>query len=418
MSLEHVMNSRNSVTVHMYDSIYPLTEEESFPENLISIEIISQLHKRRKLINGIVPRFMRNMFGLGADDQFGERSGEGHYVVEIHLSKRFIDIYGIERFALEPQMFMRPGDPSIIFTAWSGDVNIASLLTRGMVGFTDPIREGNGFAGKFQSFGDVVKIGEAGYEAGWFMSNEQTFRMLDAIMKYPGIKEGYTFLSRIGDYPDHLFNPAGNRMGNGRNCGDFFWYLMDKSGVVPMGISDPLKIRLGYPACYFDKPIPLSPAGQKGVEWLAKNEGVSTIPEKIMARLVGWDMFCSQYGIEFFDKKKVVEKIRDDLPEFHAARIWDHANVIEWLRNPANRDFEGKGIITELLPEVRAGQPHYDPRRTVKENEKNRYILSPNRARLQEVGEEYRRHKLAKARLHDGAHLALREFEEKLYTDF
>lgn len=401
MSLETLANGRNSVSVHMYDGIYPLTEEMSFPEALISIETISQLHKRRNLLNKL-PRFLRNMFGLGADDHYGERSGEGHYVVEIRPSQRFIAKYGIERFGLEPQMFLRPGDPSVILSAWCGDINIASLLTKGMIGFADPIKIGDGFAGRLQAAKDIVKIGEADYEAGWFMNDDQMFRMLDAIMRYPGITEGYTFLSRTGD-----------ELSQGWNCGAFFWYLMDKSGLVPKEESERLKIDLRYADIFFDNPLPLSPAGEKGVRWL-KNKGEALIPEWKIAALVGVDMFVGKCGVEFFDKRKIVEEIVGNRPKYHAARIWEHANVIEWLRNPANRDFESQGIITELLPTVREGRPLGLPYRTVEENEHNRYVLSSHYARLQEKGDEYRRRKLLKAGLHD-RHLEFRALEAELY---
>lgn len=193
---------------------------------------------------------------------------------------------------------------------------------------------------------------------------------------------------------------------------------MDKAGVVPKETSERLKIQLGYPACYFDKPIPLSPAGQKGVKWLAENEAASLIPDEEMARCVGLSMLFGKYGIEFFDKKRIVQEIREERPEFHSALIWEHANVIDWLRNPANRDFESRGIITELRSAVDGEYPIYSPHRRFNEGAHNRYVLSPHRAAYQKRGDKFRRRKLKKAGLDNDLHLEQRRLEEGLYKKY
>ncbi len=422
MTLESCINDKNWVALHIYDGFYPLTEEMSFPEALMSLEIISQLHKKRKAVKENIPRILRSMFGFDADDHHGERSSEGHYMMWVHLSDRFIAAYGIERPIIDKGLgrtLMYQNRPTDLFTAWSGETNIAGLLTEGMAGLAKPVRqEGGGLSGRFQSFEDAMKLGEADYEAGWFMSDEQAYRLLESFSLYLGTTQGYSFLRTIKERPNAPFEPDGKQLVNGYNCGDFAWFALDHAGIVPKEVSGRLKIRLWYPSSYYDHPIPLSALGQKGVRWLAKNPDAAVIPDEEMAKLAWRDLFFGHFGVEFFDKRRVVEEVAKHRPEFHAARIWEHANVIDWLKNPGNRDFESKGIVTELLPPVQEGKAITSPYRSVDECSNTRYVLSSLRAKYHEQGHEYRRRKLAKAGLHGDAYLRFRKLQDALKRDY
>lgn len=418
MSLESRVNDRNWVALQMYDSFYPLTEEMSFPEALISLEIISTLHKRRKaytMFKEKIPRFLQKTLNLDVDLNYGERSGEGHYMMWIHFSDRFVAAHAIERLLFDHHLghtLMYPNRPTDLFTGWSGETNIVGLLTRGIAGLAQPVKQEGGWSGHFQSFTDAVRLGEADYEAGWFMTDEQAYHLLEACSIYPGTSSGYSFLRTIAERPNTPFEPEGRELVNGYNCGDFAWFALDHAGIVPKNVSEALKIRFSYPSPHYNCPLPLSTLGQKGVDWLVKNGSPSIIPTKVLGELAWRDLFFGYHGLEFFNTKKIAEDIAAHRPCFHAARIWEHANVITWLKTHAH--FQSKGVISELYPAVQKGDLITTPYREVKETTANRFILSGHYQRHQEKGNEYRRRKLAKAGLHADAYLQFRKLQESL----
>src|SRR5690242_8830957 len=69
-------NDRNWVALNIFDSIYPMTGEQTFPEALSSLETIFQVSTKRDLGRSIL-----RPLGLLKHDRMGGRSNMGHYLI-------------------------------------------------------------------------------------------------------------------------------------------------------------------------------------------------------------------------------------------------------------------------------------------------------------------------------------------------
>jgi hypothetical protein len=401
-------NDRNWIAVHIYDGIHPMTEEQSFPEALGSLEIINQLKTRRKLERDL-GRFLNPN---GRDH--GLRSGEGHYMVWLHFSDRFLGAHPIDRAAIGEEKFIFRDRETDIFTAWSGDTNIVALLREGIRGLARPLRDSTTgtLSGRFQGFADAVELGEADGAAGWFIDDEGAARALATLDSYAGRTLGYSFLSPIEDKPNAPYESPNARLVNGNNCGDYAYTALVASGAVTRAEVEAIKIGFWYPSKYFDRPLPLRGVGARGARWLAKHPDVTVLPSNVMVKL-GWlDLLFKPTGLEFFDKEALAGEIRAEWPRFERARIWDHERAIAWMREHA--DFVSKGIVTELLPASRDGRPITWPERTVAATPANSWRLSTDFAHYRKIGQRIERRKLRRDGLGDGAAEALRALQDSL----
>ena len=360
-------SDENWITLNLYDSFFPMTEERSFPENLNSIEIMFNNYHKRQIRLQIEEFFLKK-------NPHGLRSREGHYIVWVHLSDRFLANHHIDRAAIGEHVFLFNGKSSDILTGWSGSVNLAALLREGIKGMARPIiRDGRPLGG-LNSPEEISRLGDADYEAGWFLSDAQAETILRSIANYHGRQVGYAFLGLGSERPNPPHDPPNAQLVNGYNCTDFAFYLLTEAGVITRDEAESLKIRLWYPEKYFDTALPLSRLGQKGKEWLERNPAATSIPDSVIAEL-GWaDLLFGRYGVEFFYKQRLFSETWRGELRYRAARVWDMANVISWMRRRAQ--FSAKGITTEILPAVRAGTPFTEPYRRIRESRDNRFILS------------------------------------------
>jgi hypothetical protein len=148
-----------------------------------------------------------------------------------------------------------------------------------------------------------------------------------------------------------------------------------------------LKVQFWYPREYFDQPLPLRQVGEKGAKWLAGNPDAVVFPGNVMTKL-GWSaLLFDPSGLEFFDKKALVENTRVNWTPLAMGRIWEHAHAIEWLKSRG--DFQSKGIITELKALVEADVKIQSPERSVEETSANRYRLSKHWRSLQKRGDRH-----------------------------
>lgn len=393
-------DDRNWVAAHVFDSIYPMTDEQSFPEALSSLELINQLFTKR-----LLGRELEKKIGIHPNG-YGTRSREGHYLLWIHFSDAFVRNHPGIRQAAEQKMFLYPNRDNDIFTAWSGDVNLGAFLTQGVRGLGAPIIDPDTRKprGNFQAFSDITPLGDADYEAGWYMTDEQAERILTVFKSYKGPELGYSFLRPIEEKPNPPYEPANAQLVNGYNCGDFVFYALTTSGVISKDTVESLKINFWYPRQYFDRPLPLKGVGKKGYEWLIAHPGNPVIPGDVTIKIAWFDLLFNPKGVEFFDKELLVEEFWDHSYPLAAARIWDQAHAISYLMESA--EFRSKGIVSEILPAVQAGVPITSPERTVVDTPKSRYRLTKSFHRLQARGDRMARRKLKSAHIYgkDGEH--------------
>ncbi|HTL11372.1 MAG TPA: hypothetical protein VL588_02725 [Bdellovibrionota bacterium] len=375
--------------------MYPLLEEASFPESLGSLEIVNTMVARRNF-----DRQVQSFFG--GHPGYGTRGNEGHYLLWIHLSDRFVAAHPDLRQQLGDSFFMYPHRQTDIFTAWSGGSNLVDMLKEGLVGLGKPVEVSPGhLMGNFQSFSDAVSLGDADYEGGFYMTDDQAAKIVTAFDTYPGKTMGYSFLRTIQEKPNAPYEPAGAQMVNGYNCGDFAMYAVATvAGVIPRDTVEGLKIHLWYPEKYLNHPIPLAELGIKGYEWTQQNPNATQFPGDVLTKL-GWhDLLFNPRGLTFFDKGAVADDIRETWPRVLPARIWDHASVIEWLRHHA--DFRAKGIVSELKVAVDNDWRIVSPDRTVPESADNHWRLSSDYAHYARKGARYMTRKLEAAGIAEG----------------
>jgi hypothetical protein len=360
-------NDWNWLSFHIIDSFYPMTEDRSFAENLNSIEVMFNYYYKRKLNLDIGNALMK-------PNPFGTRSREGHYIVWLHFSDRFLRKSRPDRRRLGDKVFLYQNSDTDILTGWSGSVNLAALLRQGIEGFTVPVYKSDGRReGGLNSVHEVFALGESDAEGGWFLSDEQMERVLDAVYNYRGWDEGYAFMMKTADRPSP-FEPAGADLMNGYNCGDFAFELLVASGVISREEVESLKIKLWYPTKYYDRPLPLSALGQKGKNWLDANPQAPSIPDGVLTEIAWFDLLFNPYGVEFFQKQTIFSETWRGELVYKAARVWDQERVMAWLK--VRSQFASKGVISELKAFAQNGTRITEPYRLVAESYENRFHLS------------------------------------------
>ncbi len=90
------------VAIHIFDSIYPMTDTQTFPEALNSLEIIHQIYSEKSI-------FSKN--------KTGTRSREGHFLIWAHFSESFLKINPIDRQAVGDALFL-----CVSLFPWTGRV--------------------------------------------------------------------------------------------------------------------------------------------------------------------------------------------------------------------------------------------------------------------------------------------------------
>ena len=193
---------------------------------------------------------------------------------------------------------MFPDRETDIFTGWSGSVNLAAFFTQGVKGLAVPT------PGNFQSFSQILQLGDADFEAGWYMTDEQAARIVTSFKTYEGLSQGYSFLSDIGAKPNTPYEPNGAQLGNGNNCGDFAFYALTTAGVISKQEVEDIKVDFWYPRYFYDQPLPLQGTGARVNTWLHKNPSATSIP--FSATLAaGWEeLLFGRTRLEFFDKDR------------------------------------------------------------------------------------------------------------------
>ena len=379
-------DDRNWIALHIWDSFYPMSEDRTLPENLNSLEVMYNYFHKRLVILDIEKFFLKT-------NPFGVRSREGHYAVWIHLSDRYLANHPINRAELggDP-IFLYPDRDNDILTGWSGAANLAGLLRHGLKGLGEPvIMEGKPFW-LLSSVPELQNFGEADYEGGWFMTDDQTDRMMRAFPQYPGRTKGYSFLSLVTERDDHAYEPQGAQLMNGYNCGDFAFYLLEKGGVIPREETEALKIKLWYPDRYFDHPLPVSNLGQKGTDWLNQHPDATGIPGDVFQSIAWADLLFGYYGVEFFYKQRIFSETWRGELHYLPARVWDQAKAINWLRG--RNEFRSKGIRTEMSVLASRGIPITDPYRHVQPTRENSWVLSEEYDHYQRLGANLEHRKL------------------------
>ncbi len=386
-------NDKSWVAVHVFDSVYPMTGEQTFPETEASIEIINQLFQKRKAFRGLARTLGFNVGKLG------ERTDMGHYLIWIHLSDDFISHHPEIDKQVDPYMFAFAGRKTDIFTAWSGSVNISAFLTKGVRGLAEPIRDANGkLQGNYQNFvKDIVPLGDADYEGGWYMNTDQAEKILTSFHSYKGTTEGYSFMRTGAERPNLPYDPANAQLVNGYNCGDFVFYALNTAGIVPKEVSESLKISFWYPKIYFDRALPLMGVGQKAANWLGQHPDQTSLPDSTMIGMAWPELLFGTRGLELFDKRKMVEEIWQYHYPLTSGRIWDQAHAIAWLKTHA--EFRSKGIYTEIYQAVKNDIPIVSPVRTVPETKSNHFVKSNEFARMTQSGNRFQGRKYKDADL-------------------
>jgi hypothetical protein len=378
-------DDRNWIALHIWDSFYPMTEDRSLPENLNSLEVMYNYFHKRVLRLDIEKFFWKT-------NPFGVRSREGHYAVWIHLSDRYLASHPINRAAIGEHTFLYRTRNNDIFTGWSGSANMAALLREGIRGLGRPVVDADGKATWVMNAAtEMYDMGEADYEGGWFMNDDQAERVIAALLEYPGRVKGYSFLGIVADRDDHAYEPQGAQLMNGYNCGDFAFYLLEKGGVIPRAETEALKIKLWYPDRYFDHPLPVSRLGQQGTDWLNQHPDATGIPGNVFTSIAWADLLFGRYGVEFFYKQPVFSETWRGELRYLPARVWDQANAINWLRR--RNGFRSKGVRTEMFALAARNIPITDPYRHVQPTRENSWVLSDEYLDYQQKGAnlEYRK---------------------------
>ena len=397
-------NNRNWVAMHIFDSIYPIEEDGTFADSLSTMETTIQQFTKRQFFRTVEQKLHLKT------DSFGDRNNEGHYLMWLHFSDDFIAKHPNMNQSVQPFMYMYPDHRQTdVFTAWGGNINVEALLTQGVSGLGVPT------TGNYANFlNDVVTLGDADYEGGWYMTDDQAERILTSFNTYPGVKDGYSFLRSVAVKPNAPYEPPAAQLVNGYNCGDFVMYALRTAGVLTHDVEESLKIKFWYPEVYYANPLPLKGVGAKGAQWLNNNPGQTALPQSTMLGYAWPTLLFSNRGMEFFDKKTIASNIQEFWYPLNYARVWDQAHVIAWVKT--NNEFRSKGILTELLPAVLSGAHITSPDRTVTPTPRNTYTLSNSYKRMMKSGDGMIRRKLKDAHVYGVEGDAFRELYQGLKT--
>ena len=351
----------NWVALQVWDSFYDLNLDKTLPENLMSLEIGFELHP-----NYIAMRKFK-------DDMYGDRSTVGHYMVELHLSKEFLEKNKIDREKIGDDLFLFPDRDSDMFFAWGGEVNLRDFVLYGVSGLANPLKDELGNkTGSFHGFRQALIQGDADFEGGWFVTDKQALGIISSIRRYRGLKEGYTFVSRAEVKPNRPYEREDAQGTNGDNCIDFALTSLADNGVIDRQEAEDQKVCLNYPEHFWDSVIPLEGVGKKVYDEFSGRPDVPMYNSDLLK--LGWyELFFS--GVEFFDDAKLMRYIRDNEPKYNCVRIWEQTKSIEWLKTDVQ--FRSKRVVEDLLPHVIMGLDISDP-----------FPVGPDRYRFRD-SEEY-----------------------------
>jgi|GEM_PF-6639572 len=318
-----ISEDQDWAAVYIWDAFVPIVLDKSIPEMLISLEVIFQQH-----VNYLAKYQLKVI-----DRKFGTRSTEGHFMMWLHFGKRsrsqLKDTLSDLRKRFGDDFFVHKNSDSDFFIAWGGEANFRDFILDGVIGLTRPTVLPNGkLTGDFQGLSVALGQGNPDYAGGWFITQEQAKKMVEAIPHYTGQTKGYSFLSRLEDMEDSSYETPNAKAGNGRNCGDFAMYMLTTSGVVPKSTAESWKTTFWYPEKYWDHTIPLSGSGKKVFAKFSADRSVYMSRDKLLGLGLKEFLFT---GLEVFDEKALVEEIRRERPEVHPVRLWDQAKVIEHL---------------------------------------------------------------------------------------
>ena len=337
---------QNWIAIYVWDSFAPLTLDRTVPEMLISLEVIFQQHA---------------MYAAKYDmkkkkSPYGSRSTEGHFMVWMHFEDDFFERNGIKRSDFDEKLYLFPDRETDIFTAWCGQANFRDFILDGVSGLANQTIFNDGsVSGELDHFQTAINMGNASYGAGYYLEENQVLGALDAIMKYPGFKLGYSFASRLNDRPELVpYEAAGTEGVNGFNCNDFAFYLLEHAGVLSKDQTEQLKVEFWYPEKYWNHTIPLKGSGAKIYEAFNQHRNTYMGRDEIL-KLAWTELFFS--GLNIFDEKALIAETKALLPNFKKVRVWNQLGMINYLKDPANRDFEAKYIREELTVAAKAGSP-------------------------------------------------------------
>jgi hypothetical protein len=399
-----VPSEQSWAALYIWDAFTPLVLDKSVPEMLTSLEIIFQQH-----VNYLAKYELKLI-----DRSYGKRSTEGHYMMWIHLGKnleeRIEQKLQVLRAVLGDDKFIYQKKNSDLFIAWGGEANFRDFILDGVIGLTRPVVLPSGkLTGDLQGLSSAIPQGNPDYAGGWFINDNQAESMLDAILKYPGIEKGYSFISTTAERPNTPYETAHAKAGNGYNCGDFAMYLLTTSGVLSKDLVESWKVSFWYPEKYWDHTIPLSGSGKKVFKKFSGDRSMYMSREKLLG--LGWFEFLIT-GLDVFDDKTLVQEIRRDWPTLHPVRIWDQTYVIQQLSSGATH-FAAKNLLEELAPARTTGVALTSP---YPETKNALIFRTTKRNQRYQQGAEGRRHKkMKKLQLSDSEDLqAYRSFEHSL----
>jgi len=386
-------HKKSWVSIFVWDAFTPLVLEKSVPEMLVSLENIFQMHIRYQIA--------KTLFGkVNGYNKYGNRSTEGHYMMWLHLSDEALKQHAIDRKGIGEEKFIFKNYDNDIFTGWSGQANFKEFIINGVRGLALPTQLPDGtLTGEFQGFASAAAQGNADFEGGFYIDDEQAIKLLEAMKIYPGLKQGYSFLSLKEARPNSPYEPELAQAVNGYNCIDFVYFALNHAGILSLDQSEAFKVGFWYPEYFWDHTIPLKGTGKKiykkfhddGVPYMAREE----LFKLGMAQI----LFSS---LEIFDEEKVVNYITETRPRLRRVRIWDQKKSIQWLEQ--NVDFRSLRLLEELVPLSKAETKITSP--LVSTQDQLRFRSSKINQRYQKSAARRRLRKLKK----DG--LRPRELEE------
>ncbi|MFH1064006.1 MAG: hypothetical protein V1729_02925 [Candidatus Woesearchaeota archaeon] len=373
-------DDKNWMSVHIYDSFYPLILDKTVPEMLSSLEVIFtqnfEYNLKRNILDGL---------GLLGDDQlYGSQAREGHFMIQIHLTDDFIGRYEGRLPKLDRSLYLFPDRKTDLFVGWGGNVNLNEFFTRGIKGFTIPTKNEDGtLDGGFHGFAQAIRSGDPAFEGGFYMTDGQALKMLKTFKTYPGKTAGYSFMSLIEDKPNRPFEPELAQAVNGNNCGDFANYALVNSGFLSIADTEAQKMHLWYPEEFWDNPVPRN-------------------------------LFDLMMSLDFFDNRQLVRHIRETLPRYRAVRAWEHTGYINWLATQV--DFRSKRVIEDLLPLASLGARITTP--FPQGPDRYRFRITEEYQEYQEQGDRMMKDKLDHAGVGIGTMDEYRTLEDGLKREY
>lgn len=325
---------KNWISVYIWDSFAPLVLDKTVPEMLTSLEVIFQQHATysiKKIAKG----------------PYGNRSTEGHFMIWLHLDEDFFKRNNLKRSDFPEKIFMFKDRETDIFTAWCGQANFRDFILDGVSGLTNKtVFDDGSISGDLDTWGNGLKQGNAEYGAGFYLGDEQALNALKAILKYPGFEKGYSFISKRVDRPEQEGFEHDAAVGvNGYNCNDFAFYMLDHAGVMPKAQGEALKVEFWYPQYYWNHTIPLKGSGARIYKAFSKDRSLYMDRGRII-KLAWSELLFS--GLDIFDERKLADTIIEKKLLYNKVRVWDQMTTINYLKNPANRDFKAKLVVEEL----------------------------------------------------------------------